>query len=1029
MSNAAKERIEEFTESNDSLITLFKQWYHVPTLIALMTFMLVVRLRALGNFQIDGGVTFRGNDPWYHFRESMYLLDNFPSTLPFDAWTNYPSGTSADQFGTLFDQIVTGFILLTSFGNPSGEYAGLIMLVAAPVFLVLAVIPTYLIAARFAGRGPALAGILVLALLPGTVLNYSLVGFYDHHAAEVFFQTLAVLAFIVALAVAQREQPIWELVVDRDVAALRKPLAYSAAAGVAAALYMWAWPPGVLLVGFTGIFFAVKLTSDVFHDRTPEPAAFVGVVSMTVTGLLMFVPLTSFSISGPTSFSLLQVILPLGVAAGCVFLAALARQWEARDLQTELYPVTVGGLLVAILGVLTVALPSLVRSISSNFLNTVGFSARDTTQTIGEATPLLARGPAFEVIYTEYGLALITAIIAALVVLARPLVRSDNSQHTIYVAASLSIIGLIYLASPVVDAVAAIFGTSWQIIGLVVASSLLVGATFLHRYDSTELYLLVWAAFITSAAFTQIRFNYYLAIVVAVFNAIFVVQVLGVLDLKATGDSIQESVKNLEGWQIMVAVTVLLIITVPLLIPLGGSAWAAGSPDRNGPGEVTQWEDSLVWMSEETPYPGELEGADNAMDYYGTFERPEGDYEYPEGAYGVQSWWDYGHWITVNGERIPNANPFQQGATEAANYLLAPSEDRAADALDQKMGEAGETRYVMVDWEMTTPGAKFGAPIIWYDDEDLSQGDFFEPLYQQNEQNQPVFTGQQIKDQRFYDSQMIRLYEYHGSAADPEPVVVEWDEQVYQDQDGQEVTVREIPPGQDSAVQTFDTIEEAEEYVEDNPNAQLGGVGANPTERVDALENYRLVKASESSALNSNQYLQSQFQTVQQTQLGEELSVTDPHWVKTFERIPGATLEGSGAPAGEEVRATVEMQIPEGGQSLALADGQLNFQQTDGTFTYTQYATADENGNFEMTLPYSTTGYDDFGPENGYTNVSVQALDEYTFTTEPQTDDELTTTQFIGQTDVDEAQVVGADDSTVTVELSEETLDEPEGAQ
>ena len=134
--------------------------------------------------------------------------------------------------------------------------------------------------------------------------------------------------------------------------------------------------------------------------------------------------------------------------------------------------------------------------------------------------------------------------------------------------------------------------------------------------------------------------------------------------------------------------------------------------------------------------------------------------------------------------------------------------------------------------------------------------------------------------------------------------------------------------------------------------------------------------------------------------------------MKTFERVPGATVDGSGAEPGAEVRATVEMQIPE----------------TGSTFTYTQYATADENGNFEMTLPYSTTGYDEFGPENGYTNTSVRATGPYTFSSTT-TDGGLTTTVRGAQAAVDEAQVVGVDDSPVTVELAEQSVDVPEGAQ
>ena len=312
MQDAVTDRFENIFGSDRSLTSVVKRVYHIPVLLALMAFMFAARLRRLDVFQTGDGVTFRGNDPWYHFRQTSYALDHFPSTMPFDPMTNYPMGTNAEQFGTLYDQLVAGFILLTSFGDPTPEYAGLIMLIAAPVFGVAAVVPAYFIAARFAGRGPALAGISVLALLPGTFLNYTLVGFYDHSAAEVFFQTLGVLAFIVALTVAEREQPVWELVVDRDFNALRNPLTYSIGAGIAAGLYMWAWPPGVLLVGFTGVFFAIKLTSEVYHGNSPEPIAFVAAVSMTVTGLMMFVPLSTFSIGGSTDYSLLQVLLPLG---------------------------------------------------------------------------------------------------------------------------------------------------------------------------------------------------------------------------------------------------------------------------------------------------------------------------------------------------------------------------------------------------------------------------------------------------------------------------------------------------------------------------------------------------------------------------------------------------------------------------------------------------------------------------------------------------------------------------------------------
>jgi len=38
---------------------------------------------------------------------------------------------------------------------------------------------------------------------------------------------------------------------------------------------------------------------------------------------------------------------------------------------------------------------------------------------------------------------------------------------------------------------------------------------------------------------------------------------------------------------------------------------------------------------------------------------------------------------------------------------------------------------------------------------------------------------------------------------------------------------------------------------------------------------------------------------------------------------------------------------------------------SDETFTYHQVAETDENGEFSITVPYSTTGYDEWGPERG----------------------------------------------------------------
>ncbi|MDV7348171.1 oligosaccharyl transferase, archaeosortase A system-associated [Halorubrum distributum] len=993
-------------ESDSSPSDLLARWYHVPVLLGIFAFMLWTRLRSYGNFIQNGEVYFRGNDAWYHLRTTNYLLENWPSTLPYDVWTGFPVGTNAGQFGTLWDHIMAVGVWIARPITGSTEE---VMLIMAPIVGALVAVPTYFIAQRFVDRIPALAGTLTLALFSGTFLRYTLVGFPDHSVAEVFFQSTAVLAFLVALGVAEREKPVWELVVNQDWDALRKPITYAAAAGVALGLYMWTWQPGILMVGFTGIFLAVKLTSDTYHGKSPEPVAFAGAVTLTVAGLMQVIPLDTFRFA-VSEYSLLQIFVPLVVALGAVFLAWLARQWEARDLGTDTYPMAVGGLILASAGFVWLAIPSLWSTVINSLLNTVAFSASAGARTIGEAQPPLQGASFSNFVLSQYGLAFFLALAAVLYILARPLYRSDDTNHTLYIPAALAVVGSVYAVPQAYGAIGGLVGVDWQVIGLLIAAAFLVGATLLVEYDAEELYFVVWAAFIGSAAFTQVRFNYYLAVVVAVGTAYFLQVALDALELTSL-----DALREIEGWQILTVAAVIAILIVPL-VGVATPVWQAGNSSQ--PGSVVQWDESLQWMNDETPQPGELEGADNPMELYGTYERPaDGDFEYPEGAYGVQSWWDYGHWITTRAERIPNANPFQQNAGEAADYLLAPSEEEAAEVLARQSTEGNNTRYVMVDWQMASPNSKFNAPVTFYSGNETVR-DFNELLYQRVEGPQGQQGGLrpalQTRTQRYHESQMIRLYQHYGSAVEPQPVVLDWEPQTAQTRSGEQVDIK-VLPSEGQPIQRFDNLSAARSYVEEDGSAQVGGVMGVPSERLDALEHYRLVHATEapgrSPYAQQASILAQRFGVDLQATFGESfLGAFRDDFVKTFERVPGATVEGSGAEPGQEVKATVEMEKPNG-----------------QTFEYTQYATADDDGSFEFTLPYSTTGYDEFGPENGYTNTSVRATGPYNVTTERTTGDDLYTTQRVGQVEVTEGQVVGEDDSAATVELEEQIIDCPSG--
>ncbi|WP_232702133.1 oligosaccharyl transferase, archaeosortase A system-associated [Halobacterium wangiae] len=1033
--------------SVDNALDALEDWYHVPVLGAVLAFMLWVRVQAWENFTRNGQVYFSGNDAWYHFRQVMYTVQNWPETMPFDVWTGFSTGTSVGQFGTLFDQLVATAALVVGLGDPSQQTVAMTLLFAPAVFGALLAIPVYFIGKHLGGRIGGVFAAVILALLPGYFLQRSLVGAADHNGAEPLFQSLAVLGTLLALRVAEREKPVYEQFVDRDVSGLRRVVAWSVLAGVAAAAYMWMWPPGILLVGIFGVFYLVKLTSDYYSGSSPDHVAIVAAVSMATTALLMLVPLSTLEFSA-SKFSLLQPVFSMAVAGGAVFLAWLARKWDDREFTADSYPAAVLGILVVGVAATAVVLPELWSLVETNLFRFVGFSSGAATRTIGEAQPFLSRTNTyglgmFGVIFLEYGLAFFTALLAAAIILLRPHLESGSLKRLAGAAVGVAVVLLMFAAPGFPAWIGGIFGIGGQLAALGIVGITLAAIAVTGEYDAGPLLVVVWGAFITSAAFTQVRFNYYLVVPVVVLNAYLLASVLSVLDL----DRPASTIEDVSWYQVGTVVMVVLLVLVPVAAPAVAeatnndsqrgsatpitltnannqqvplqSAITVGS--SNGPGAVVQWDDAMEWMQTHTPAQGEYGGASNAdaMDYYGTYSR-SGDFDYPEGAYGVMSWWDYGHWITVEGERVPHANPFQQGANTAANFLLAQNESEAADVLEGIDEDDAATKYVAVDWKMIMPPrpdlssgqAKFSAPLVFYDGpRNFAASDFYRVAYNaqyENGQIQGARYLQQaplVKGQSYFESMSVRLYRYHGSAKQAQPTVLDWEE------------TRRSPTGQPllvfdqstTNVRQFDNMSAAESYVANDSTSQIGGFQDVPEEDVAALQHYRLVGVSDDNLAPANLILN-----------GELNYGYMPTWVKLFERVDGAEVTGT-APANTTVTATVEMNLSQ------MTSNQDN---SHPTFTYTQHAETGPDGEFTMTLPYSTTGYENFGPENGHTNVSVRAAGPYEFSTGNTTaEDGVTVVNWNATADVTEAQVLGESDDTVTVDLERNVVDEPEGAQ
>lgn len=975
----------------DTAIDAIADVYHLIAVGVAMVFMFWVRARNWGQYVIDGRVLYSGNDPWYHYRMVQYTIRHFPETMPYDVWTYFPRGTSVGQFGTLMDQVIALAALIVGLGSPDPELVRMVHLFAPAAIGTVVAVPAYFLARRMGGRTAGVLAVITLALVGvltqgGSTLIKGLVGTSDHQIAEALLAGTAGVAIVTAIQVADREKPVVELLADRDIAGLRRPVGYGALAGVAIALYMSLWPPAIYFVGLLGIYVTLQAIVTVAQGDHPEPILLVTAVTFGVAGL---VPIGTFDVLDirATKISLFHIGLPIAGAVWSVGLLWLARLIDERDLSAtdaatsieEIMGVAVTdrrasriGYAVAVLGTLgAVALvaklvtPELFSYAVSQFMRVAGIIAqKGASGTIGEVQRLQRPGVLFE----AYRVAIVLA-------------------------------------------------------------GGLIGWTVLWRIPSgtnrpERLFVAIWFVFSLSMTLTQGRFMYYLAVPTVGLAGVAGSEIIDVV-LEAGEDE-----SGLTGFEVISIAAVLILLVGPLAVP--PNVVSMTKADNLGPGGgVRGWQSSLQYLESDTPKPGAYGTAQNAekLDYLAeNAVEADADYDYPEGSYGVISWWDYGHWITTLGKRIPTANPFQEGATQAAQFLLATNESQAErEIADVSDSETAQTRYVAVDYKMALTnsrwGGKFFAPPNFVENKSISDYRLFVRGIKQTEsglryirfnESKRVVVGT-IQRPAYYHTMTTRLYRYHGSMKEPRPIVTDWTMRRGTNSKGEPVSINVIPTSKNkSLVRTFGSMEAAQSYVQNHSTSQIGGIGGLPNDRVPALEHYRLVNVSTESGIRIGEdtraapFLTSQPGLYTMLRKGADLGLSygtigalaerNPAWTKIFERVPGATIQGEGPP-NSYVYASVRMK-PAPTNAAA--------------FTYTQRARTDAQGNFEMTVPYATTGTERWGPEDGATNVSVRATGPYTITTDRRP---VRGTVWNATTHVSNAKVIGRDEAPVRVEL------------
>jgi len=369
----------------------------------------------------------------------------------------------------------------------------------------------------------------------------------------------------------------------------------------------------------------------------------------------------------------------------------------------------------------------------------------------------------------------------------------------------------------------------------------------IREKSAPNVLFLVWSLIILVSTLGQRRFGYYYTVNVALFTGYFSWKMLEFAGLRkllaerATG-TMKRFRKRKKGkdqakrtsssqsrfvWARVIAVGVLVLLLI--FVPNIRLATAmAGSYSIVHDGLAKGWYESCIWLRDNTPEPfGDPDY------YYQSYPRPLRDYrdfEYPDTIYGVLSWWDYGYFITQIGRRVPNANPGQGGAEEAALFFTAQNETYANELADQRM-----SKYVMIDTDMVTD--KFYAMVEWAGG---NMSEFNEVCYIPSQTQEGQLDPVILYYSAYYRSVAVRLYNFDGQNVTPtESLVVLYENRTDSNSGLQYRRITGVWP--------FDTYEEAKAYLAEQGPGNYRIASSNPFTSpvpLDAMADYELVYSS-----------------------------------------------------------------------------------------------------------------------------------------------------------------------------------------
>jgi len=150
-------------------------------------------------FPAAGEVRLLGFDAYYHLRHAGYAAKHFPELQRWDVGTHYPHGQRADAAG-LFDLTLAAFAMAIAGGAPDEQALLRAAAWLPPLLLLLAFPALYAYARHWLEARWALLACAAFLLSPGLSLSRTMLGFADHHVAEILLALLSAAGLARALA-------------------------------------------------------------------------------------------------------------------------------------------------------------------------------------------------------------------------------------------------------------------------------------------------------------------------------------------------------------------------------------------------------------------------------------------------------------------------------------------------------------------------------------------------------------------------------------------------------------------------------------------------------------------------------------------------------------------------------------------------------------------------------------------------------------------------------------------------------------